>query len=265
MVFFIKKKEEIPEPPVEYIPVDLVQRFASQGMSEPEIISRLQTQGFKPSQIEQALRLALKAQVAGPVPVEEAPRPELPETPTMEMPAPRPEFQAAIPVPPITRRPLPETARRVMGVPPERIIPPSEPRAVILSAPETGEAFTFEEKPEETKFEIPESGEITLEEIIEGILADKWEDFENRLAIFEKRDLQLQGQIEDLRRRIEETEKSIKEREQTLIGRFEEFGESMTTIEGRIGSIEKVFREFLPELTQNIKTMSDIAEKMQAK
>ena len=34
---------------------------------------------------------------------------------------------------------------------------------------------------------------------------------------------------------------------------MEEFGGSMENIEGRIGSIERVFREVLPDLTENIK------------
>lgn len=39
----------------------------------------------------------------------------------------------------------------------------------------------------------------------------------------------------------------------------------MTVIEGRIGSMEKVFKEFLPELSKNIRTMADIVEKSKEK
>ena len=47
-----------------------------------------------------------------------------------------------------------------------------------------------------------------------------------------------------------------------MLSKMDEFGESMTGIEGRIGSIERVFKDFLPELTTNIRTMSDLVERM---
>ncbi|MBR9682235.1 MAG: hypothetical protein GOV02_01035, partial [Candidatus Aenigmarchaeota archaeon] len=77
MVFpFSKKKEEIsnqgPAPGQSYVPTDLVQRLASQGMSEPEMISRLRREGFAPSQINDALRSQIKREVA-PQPQRRAP------------------------------------------------------------------------------------------------------------------------------------------------------------------------------------------------
>jgi hypothetical protein len=47
-----------------------------------------------------------------------------------------------------------------------------------------------------------------------------------------------------------------------LTGKMDDFGGSMEGIEGRIGSIEKVFKEVLPELTGNIKTMAEFVEKL---
>ncbi len=223
-IFGEKKKKRI------YIPVDIVQRYASQGMSESEIASRLQEKGFRPTQIERALQIALRREIVGE------------ERPEQPIGAPRGPEPMGIP-----RR---EPRERRMGVPPERVVP-STPQ-MIPEPPET--AFTFER--EEEIPEIPEIGEITVEEIVEGIVAERWEEFEERLSIFEKRDLQLQGQIEDLRKKISELEKRIKEKETTLVSRFGEFGESMENIEGRIGSIEKVFKDFIPELAESIRLLS---------
>jgi hypothetical protein len=36
----------------------------------------------------------------------------------------------------------------------------------------------------------------------------------------------------------------------------------MENIEGRIGSIERVFKEVLPELSENIKSMTEFVEKV---
>ncbi len=277
MVFpFGKKKESPPGPPAEYIPVDIVQRYTSQGLSEPEIIARLQSHGFRPSQIDRALKIALKQEVGRPVGPQPMTRPYPPE--------PRPpggrEFRAGPP----RREPLPVPTRRElsvppsrqrsfremppppretpMGTPPERIITPGgmggEP---MLLPPEPREEFTFE-KPIIERFEAPE---ITLEEVIEGIVAERWEEFEERLANFEKRDLQLGQQIQDSRKKIDELEKLLKAKEDTFSGKLDSFGDSVENIESRIGSIEKVFKQFLPELIENVKTMSQIVEKVKKK
>ncbi len=272
MVFPFSKKKT--EPERVYIPADVVQRYASQGMSEAEIASRLERQGFAPPQISQALRIALKQEVApspemmGPTierhppefraperrqeefrrPPERAPEEygnQPIETPTMEMgPAPRREFPQ--------RETAPSLSEERSFAPPERITMPGQARPRIFEeAPQ--------QMPQQRVPEIPEA-DVTLEEIIEGIIAEKWYEFEDRLGGFEKRDVQLQNEIEDLRKKIGDVEKMQKERETTLLSKFESFGDSMEGIQGRIGSIEKVFKEFLPELTQNIRVMSDLIE-----
>jgi len=239
--FLRGKKKEVKKI---YIPVDLVLSYASQGLSESEIISRLQSQGFEPEHIDKALRIALREKVTAGIP------------PAMEVPpaAPLPPEAGPVPMGEVTRHPP-------MGYPPERFIPPTEPRPVSLEAA-AGAPFTFEKKPTE---EAAPLEEITIEEIVEGIVAERWKEFEERLNSFEEKDMKLQNQIEDLRKRITGFEGSLKEREVGLTSKLEEFGGSMENIEGRIGSIEKVFKEVLPELSTNIKVMSDLVEKIKEK
>ena len=295
MVFpFGKKKEEEkpalgPAPGQNYVPTDLVQRLASQGMSEPEIISRLRREGFSPSQINDALRSQIKREVAPappqgapmqrPQPAQGGPQPlgmrpqEMPPQPRQMPPqAPQPMAQAMPPragiempqrqempgAPPAPQRQAPRFQ------PPERVIGPGMAPRQFEEAPSAQQMFTFEKGPETEAFDIgPE--EITLEELIEGIVSDKWDEFEDRLGNFEKRDIQLQAQIEDMRKKIVEMEKALKERESTYVGKLDEVNESMDVIEGRIGSIEKVFKDTLPELTQSIRTLSENTGKLKEK
>jgi len=238
MFGFLRKKKEVKKI---YIPVDLVLSYASQGLSESEIISRLQSQGFEPEHIDRALRIALREKITAGIPS------------AVEVPTPISEA-GPVPMGEVTRHPP-------MGYPPERFVPPTEPKPVSLEAA-AGAPFTFEKKP---VAEAPPLEEITIEEIVEGIVAERWKEFEERLNSFEERDMKLQNQIEDLRKRIKEFEGSLKEREVGLSSKLEEFGGSMENIEGRIGSIEKVFKEVLPELATNIKVMSDLVEKIKEK
>lgn len=235
---FRKKKEEIKKV---YVPVDIVLSYASQGFSDNEIKSRLEAQGFAPDIIDKALRIALKEKVTSELSRVAPPSPPItvPEPRSME----------------VSRHPMP------LGYPPERIVSPQEPTPVPVE--QAARPFTFE--PTGEKAAESAIGEITIEEIIEGVVDERWHEFEERLVDFEKRDMQLQAQIEDLRKRFEEIETTLKEREEGLVSRLEEFGGSVENIEGRIGSIERVFKDFLPELTQNIRNMSNLVDKIKEK
>jgi hypothetical protein len=244
---FHKKKEEVKRV---YVPVDLVLSYSSQGLSENEIKDQLHSQGFSPDLVDKALRIALKENVTAELPEINPQRQQVrvPQPQAMAHPMEAHTLE-------ITRHPMP------MGYPPERVVSPDEPHQ--LPAEQAAQPFTFE--PAAAK--IPESpiGEITIEEIIEGVVDERWQDFEERLVDFEKRDMLLQAQIEDLRKRLKEIESLLREKEKGLANKLDEFGGSVENIEGRIGSIEKVFKDFLPELTQNIKNMSDLVDKIKEK
>jgi len=262
---FLKKKKEVKKV---YIPVDLVLSYASKGLSETEIVSRLRSQGFEQKHIDRALRIALKERISP-----ERFTHEIPET-TVPATAPAPDYVMATPLgleppqptfeerappeqPYITRRPV-QARAPPMGVPPERVV--STHRPVQISPEQARETtFTFEREPE---FFQTAPEEITIEELIEGVVDERWKEFEDRLIDFERRDIQLENEIEDLRKSLREIKSSVTERETDLITKLDEFGGSVDNIEGRIGSIEKVFKDFLPELTQNIKSMSDLVEKI---
>jgi hypothetical protein len=244
-----KKKEETKKV---YIPVDIVLRYSAQGLSEPDIIARLEEQGFAPDHIDKALRIALKEKVisgAPPTPMDVA------EGAPLEAPAPTPFGAMETPIGPapmdeVTRRPMP------IGYPPERVVQSQQDFQQFQN-----QMQQFQQQPQQ-KIETQPATEITVEEIIEAIIAERWKDFEARLESFDKRDMQLHNEIEGLSKRIAGFENVLQEKEKTMLSKLDEFGESMTGIEGRIGSIERVFKDFLPELTTNIRTMSDLVERM---
>jgi len=231
-----KKKEEVKKV---YVPVDLCLSYSSQGLSENEIRSRLQGQGFTPDVVDQAMRIAIKEEVNSEMPRMEAP-------PQMRVPEHR--------VMDVSRHPMP------LGYPPERLVSPDEPRQVDTQ--EAAKPFTFE--PTDVKQAESPMGEITIEEIVEGIVNEKWQEFQERLVDYERRDMMLQAELDDIRKRIKEIEGSVREKEKGLSSQLEDFGGSVEHIEGRIGSIEKVFKDFLPELSQNIKNMSELVDKVKS-
>lgn len=233
-----------------YIPVDLVLRYSAQGLSEPDIIARLEEQGFHPDHIDKALRIALREKVVSGAP----PSPMEMDNEMPEAPSPMP-FDSERQVGPM---PMGEYRRQTpLGYPPERIVESPQPVLQDQGMPE----FLQQPAPQkEQHAETMPTTEITVEEIIEAIVAERWKDFEGKLDAFEQRDLQLQAQIEEIRKKINGFDALITEKDRSMISKLDEFGDSVDGIEGRIGSIERVFKDFLPELTTNIKSMSNLVE-----
>ncbi len=239
----ISRKKPLPQ---QYVPTDVVQQLAAQGFSEAQIIEQLRKQGFSPAQVDAAITQALKSEVAGPQPPMERPAPPLPQVQP-----PRPTLPQ---LPSLQTLGTPERF-----APPEKIV--SQGQAQPFPAQEQP-PFTFEEASREAVSKESLQPEITLEEIIEGIIADRWVQFDERLNAFEQRDLQLQQQLDSLRGEMENVRKSVKSAEGGFLGKLEEFGEHVTGIESRIGSMEKAFRDFLPELTDNIRAMTEVVERV---
>jgi hypothetical protein len=241
-----------------YIPVDLVLRYSAQGLSEPDIIARLEEQGFHPDHIDKALRIALREKVisgAPPSPMEM--QEEMPEAPS-PMPFGTESMVGPSSMEEQSRMPMP------LGYPPERIV--EAPQKQQPQQQQQSFQQQFQQQFPEPQQQIREerqtmpATEITVEEIVEAIVAERWKEFEGKLDTFEKRDIQLQGQIEEIRRKVGTFDIILNDRERNVMGKMDEFGDSVTGIEGRIGSIERVFKDFLPELTSNIKTMSNLVE-----
>jgi hypothetical protein len=244
-----KKKEDSKKV---YIPVDLVLRYSAQGLSEPDIIARLEEQGFHPDHIDKALRIALREKVISGAP----PSP-------MEMQEEAPEAPSPIPFGTDSMGPMPmDESRRPMplGYPPERIVENLPQQQEPVQQPMFQDQAPVQQPVQREEKQTTPATEITVEEIIEAIVAERWKEFEGKLDSYEKRDLQLQNQIDDMRKRMGGIETMMNEKEKTVVSKLDEFGESVTGIEGQIGSIERVFKDFLPELTSNIKTMSNLVE-----
>jgi len=283
MVLFLNRQKRQEAPSQEpQIPIGMIEKMASEGMSESEIISQLQKRGFSPVQIDRGLNQALKNQITGPPKPMKRSNPMIQKPPVPHMhggegeaygrpayPRPRTQPNPSVEMPSHERSPPiprhPEHSQSI-GRPPERIV-----GGPMMEEPET---MMFSQAPSMSPQEMPMQfpkeehmapDEITLEEVIEGIVAERWDDFQERLANFEKRDIQIQSQINDLRKQIEEVHSKLKEKEENIVGKLDEYGDSFTGIEGRITNIEKVFKDFLPQLTENVKTIRKIAQQMETK
>ncbi|HIQ50083.1 MAG TPA: hypothetical protein EYH56_02725 [Nanoarchaeota archaeon] len=247
------------------IPIDMVRNLASKGMSDQEIVAVLRKQGYSPYEIERALSLALKSTITQNTPSQIS-TPQSP-APQEKIPIPKPPEQ------PFSPKPFPSPPSQQPEIPEFHTVPYPEQKE------ESQPIFTFEKTPffpspkeetQEISQELKEiessplqtpTPEITLEEIIEGIIADKWTKFEEIIERLRKRDDELQKQIIDIRKELDSIKDAMRKSEENFLTKLEEHSEHVASIEAKIGSIEKVFKEFLPELTESMRLITEALEK----
>lgn len=107
------------------------------------------------------------------------------------------------------------------------------------------------------------SPETIIEELIEGVIDEKWQTFNKKIKKYE-------DEIEKLETTIKQFEQQFKAaKEEPVTKQFDSklntFSMTMEELDARVGGLEKAFKQFLPSLTKNIESLSrmvhDIKEK----
>lgn len=202
--------------------VDRVRELSSQGNSEKDIIRTLRNEGYSNEEISNALNRAIKFKVKGS------------------------NSQGYEGGPPMSEAP-----NRGRG---------NQSSQFVAPPPETG--GSWKGGGDENVIEMSEEEEIGLEELIEEIVDEKWRSIEGEMDRMKKGFVKLQDQIDFLKQRVDEVENKQEEKKEELKGMIQDSSQKMEKIEGRIGSVEKAFKEFLPSLTENVRSLSEIVEKM---
>lgn len=98
------------------------------------------------------------------------------------------------------------------------------------------------------------SPEIIVEELVEGVVEEKWQKLESRLEGME-------NEISKVYARLKQAE------QRTAVAplkdeRIDDYTERLEDLEARIGGLEKAFKQFLPALTRNIESLSGMIHEM---
>lgn len=148
-----------------------------------------------------------------------------------------------------------------------------KPRAIErmeTEPPATEGAFEFPQAPSEfnqSQMDFPEEAteapEVMLEELIEGIVDDKWRKFDDRLKKIDDNFDRIRAEIKQFEVRLEQNRKDSPSHE--LEARMADISEQLEDMEARIGGLEKAFKQFLPSLTRNIEALSHMIHEMKEK
>jgi len=103
------------------------------------------------------------------------------------------------------------------------------------------------------------SADVVIEELIEGIVEEKWE--------------KLQKSITQMEQQINEMKIQIKSKQPMPAApvnadydaRINEIENHLEELQARIGGLEKAFKQFLPALTNNIENLSGLIHEMKMK
>lgn len=107
------------------------------------------------------------------------------------------------------------------------------------------------------------SPELAIEELVEGVVNEKWELFEKELKKIRSDEEMLMRQIKQLETLSSSSGKDS--RASVIERKISDIEDRMGDIDARISGIEKAFRQFLPSLTENIRSLSEMVRDMKSK
>ena len=121
----------------------------------------------------------------------------------------------------------------------------------------------FTQQTQQMPDEEVEAPEMMLEELIEGIVDDKWRKFDDRLNKIDDNFDRIRAEIKQFEIRIDQNKKDSPSRE--IEARMADISEQLEDMEARVGGLEKAFKQFLPSLTRNIEALSHMIHEMKDK
>ncbi len=232
MFDFLKKKDAGKDIPGN-IPVAEVQHLQSLGMEDKDIIKKLKEQGYGFSEIEKAMMHAVKG---GVEPISE-------------------------PIP-IQNEELPI----------EQMAPTQDEQRYTNEAPEDNKDI-FSQYNEETptlgelegdmgQMSVPGiehdsiSPDVAIEELVEGVVDEKWDDFTKKMERNDSILSEIRTELRILQNKLERLAQKPADTDEVS----EEINQKMEDLEVRITSVERAFKQMLPNLTRNIQELTLLAK-----
>lgn len=261
---FGKKKEAAPK----VSPEERVRTLSAQGLPETEIIRTLRSEGYKPMEVDKAMRESLKAAVAPARPAAPPARPEERAPPGPPGLPPLPEER-----PPVEERAppgleMPEIPGARPPPPPEEELPPlGPPPGPAPAAPEWRPPARPEEEleiPALRPRRVPREGR-EVEEVAE--------------AIVDERTRELGAEIDRVSRKLEQVASKVAAIE-TSLGQIKgvkvseveeikssiaEYRQGMDDMASKIEAMERAVKDSLTPMMQSLRSLSETIKTLKKK
>ena len=99
---------------------------------------------------------------------------------------------------------------------------------------------------------------IILEEVVEGIVEEKWNKFDKSVESMKNEFAKIRSDMAGMEQRLS----SRKEQSRDLSPDVAELSNKLEDLEIRISGLERAFKQFLPSLTSNVQSLSEMIKDM---
>ncbi len=200
-------------------PVDEVQKLTSSGLSDKDVIKKLKSEGYSYEQIEQAMLQAVKQGVGS----NQSSFQNYPQQQNYAQPSPQGSIEDVY---------------------------SKDTEEEQVQFPELGAPAQQEE--------LDISPEAIVEELVEGVVEEKWQKFQQRIE-------KTESEISKMKIMLEQHKETAVQAAPDVGPRVNEMSEQLDDLQARVGGLEKAFKQFLPSLTQNIDSLSKMIHEMKQK
>jgi prefoldin subunit 5 len=269
---FHRKKEpdlqSIPAADSGTVPVDRVASLSSQGMSEPEIIRTLRSEGYSPMEVDSAMKEALRSAVkpSGPRMMPPAQQPRQLAGPPMDRSERRMIFSDDDSPPrQMARRPeLPFASDeemqsnelelpRLPGIGPQRR--PAPPLPMEDSDIDELEPISPMKRHEPKEERMQNRREF--EEIAEGVIEEKWDSFEKRMDDMGDRIKELTVRVNNLQQAMDRTQGERRGDMAEITEKIESYKQGMSEVSSRMEAMERTMKDSMTPMMQSLRSLSE--------
>jgi hypothetical protein len=116
----------------------------------------------------------------------------------------------------------------------------------------------------EVDFQQAEDANIIIEELVEGVVQEKMGRLEEKIKGLEDTLARYNNDIKQVEKKADESP-GVQSKIKDYDMRISEIAEQMEDLQVRIGGVEKAFKQFLPSLTTNIQSLSEMIHELKQK
>jgi hypothetical protein len=133
-----------------------------------------------------------------------------------------------------------------------------------------GEELFAPQQQQQQEFELPSLDQTSedetsaiLEELIEGVIEEKWHGFEEKFSKMEESFERIKSEVKLFEDRIGAQKNDGPGKELEI--RLSDVSQQLEDLDARVGGLEKAFKQFLPSLTRNIESLSQLVHEIKEK
>ena len=104
-----------------------------------------------------------------------------------------------------------------------------------------------------------------VQKIVESVVEEKWDDIISKVGDIRLWKDKMEGDITSIKQEVLRTQNHFENLQKGVLGKVSEYNDNITNINTEMKSLEKVFEKILQPMTENIKELSRITEKLKIK